>query len=349
MKNQMIKILSFILCFSILTVSAQDITSEVVNISAEDNHMLIEVAKKYPEVKFSKLKDPNRIVIELLNSKYHENFHFGIPVKSDLLASLLSVVDASIGESTEKPTKVSIVLNYLGASDLLPKIVSTKDNIVKISFVDNKAISENITESKKTEEDILTLYNEAVGEYENGNLDSASSLYKKVVSLDSNFYLAWINLAQIYSDKEQHDDSISILESLLKDLNSLSTDSFDKKIIILVNNALGTTYYLKGSYDKALKCFASVLEEDSLNYQALYNLALVYEKLGEIKEAKKSLEQAIELKPDFAPAQYHLGVLNLISKKGNDAVIAFKKVIEILPDGELAELSRNELDKLEKK
>jgi len=54
--------------------------------------------------------------------------------------------------------------------------------------------------------------------------------------------------------------------------------------------------------------------------------------LGNLKEAELSTRKAIELKPDFAEANYNLG--NILKDLGNlkEAELSYRKAIQIKPN-----------------
>ncbi|MBI3590203.1 MAG: tetratricopeptide repeat protein [Candidatus Melainabacteria bacterium] len=364
-------ILKHKVCFSVLlfvffflnlflTSQAESVISELLNLRAENNSILIDVAKKYPEIKFTQLhENKNKILIELLDSKYHDSFHFDIPLKQGLLNGLNFLEDASIGESQNlsEHRKVSILLTLKEGLGFKPKIQSTQNNTVSILFLPIESnVSQNqasiVSDDKNlnsNENNITEEYNKAVGEQLKGNLDQAEKLYKEIISKDTNFYLARYNLSKIYIDKQMYEEAQSVLNSLLKDIGELPKGTVEQKLLSLIHNTSGSICLLNGNYDKALSKFQEVIENDSSFYQAYYNIALVYEKESKLKEAIKNLKKTIELNSAFADAYFHLGSLELLSKDKSDAIANFKKVLELVPGTKVAELSQKELSSLVKK
>ncbi len=350
-------LLSFIVVLSLnLSVYAQIITSELLSVNSEKNELLLSVAKRYPDVKYNFNTDKTKLLIELPNSKYHQSFIFDAATKSMILSDIDFIDNVSIEEikPNDKDSQVNLLFALKSGVSFLPKLKSKRDNIVRVSFnkVEEKKVEiqkakmEQEKPKLSPEEESVTVYNSAVQEQKNGNLDGAEKLYKKAVELDSKFYLARFNLAKIYIDRKRYDEALTALESLIKDLPK---DVKDQKALSLFQNTLGTIYYFIDSNDKALEQYKNALNTNPDFYQAYFNIGLIYEKENKTKQARENFLKAVELHPTFSEAQYHLGVLNLVLKKKKEAIVGFNKVIELTPGSNLAKLSRKELDKLEKK
>jgi tetratricopeptide (TPR) repeat protein len=72
-------------------------------------------------------------------------------------------------------------------------------------------------------------------------------------------------------------------------------------------NGKGNLYYLAERYDDAIAAYEMSLSMDLPAPQvAHYNLGLVYEKIGDEAAAERSYNAALELMPDWTPAQTRL-------------------------------------------
>lgn len=324
-------------------VFSQLILSEVINVRTEDNLLLIDVARKYPKVKFTHNKD--EVLIELLDSTFHKTFINDDNVRGNVLLGLNYLTNFSVSNISSVNPSVQLHLNVKPGVEVFPKIVSTKDNILKVSILKPYNPKENPDLVGK---DLQSLYNSAVEEQTSGNIDNAIEIYKEVISKNKNFYLARYNLAKIYADKSMFSEAIKLLVDLVNDLQKLPAETLDKKTYLIVINTLGTVYYQTGYYNNARKQFLYIIKMEPNYYQAYYNIGLVNEKLKEIKLASDSFKKAAELKPDFADAYYHVGILSLILNEKSEALAAFKKVVELAPESKLAELSVIEIKKLDK-
>ena len=354
--------LSFLLFF-VFPVCAETVTSEVLNLKSENNLTLIEVAKKYPKIKISQFQSPNKILIELLETSFHKTFSFDKEAEINFLKGLNFVSSVTVGEAKYveadgEKQKISIVLDLKDKIVLKPKLQSTKNNIVTISFLPsdiNIASNEMAQPPKQEGEDlnqlantqIQQLYNNAVDEQTNGNPNAAEKLYKEVLSKDKNFYLAAFNLTRIYVDKKNFEAAINILKDLIdktKKSNILDEGKVDNLTYIF--NMLSNVYYLKGDLAEAENVLNELLKINPSSHQAYFSLGLIDEKKRDLDKAKSNFEKTIELKSDFSEAYYHLGVLELINKHKKNAISNFNKVIELKPDSTVAKLSKKELEKI---
>ena len=337
--------------FYILPIFGQTITSEILNLRAEEACILIDVAKKYPQVRFTHLQNPSKVLIELLNTSYHKSFAFDDQVKNTLINELDFISDIStraVKDENDLP-KIEIELNLKEETKINPKILSTRNNVLKISLLPSLPLNIAQKQAEDKNVKVIELYNKAVQLHSNENSNQAEALYNEVLSKDNDFYLASFNLAKILIDKKKYDQAIAMLLDLIE---RLSKKSIDQPASNLFSNTVGVAYYLKGSNEEALKRFQEILKQDPNFYQAYYNIGLVYEKKKDIPQAKTNFEKVVELamsEADLASAYYHLSVLNLIEKNKKEATLGFKKVVELAPDSKIAKLSQDELSRLEKK
>ncbi len=93
-----------------------------------------------------------------------------------------------------------------------------------------------------------------------------------------------------------------------------------------VHNYLGTLYNETGKREEALKQFTMVLQDKfyPTPEKVHYNLSLLYEKEGDLKEAVNHLRKAVEKNPKYYQAHYQLA--KLLDTLGNyeDAIFEFK-------------------------
>ena len=342
-------IVLYVVFLFLLPAFSQTATTELLGLKADKYITLIEVARRYPEVKFSNLQDPNRIQIELINTSYHKNFKFGEAEKNLFVSDLSFSDDVIVEEKYTVDSEYSVLITVLHNKNfiLTPKILSTKNNIVKIIFLPE--LSSSLPTSDQVANEARDLYNLAVDEHIKGNLQEAEKLYNQIVSKDSKFYPAIFNLVQIYLNNKSYDKAIATLLTLLQEVQKISENNLDKAILVNLYNTTGTVFYLKGKINEANEQFYEVLRLDPKNYQAYFNIGLAYEKNKDIEEAKSNFGKAIELNPDFPDAHYHVAVLDLIQNDKKDATLRFKKVVELANGTKIAELSKQELKKLDKK
>ncbi|MBI2996535.1 MAG: tetratricopeptide repeat protein [Candidatus Melainabacteria bacterium] len=335
-------LLSLLFCFLIsgfyvlAEVETPETLSEILQIRSENALLIIDVAKKYPDINFLKEENPDKIVIELLNSKYHDSFKFDDFVREQVLSMLSFVSDISVSDSANQ--KILVELNLKPGQKFLPKLASKKDNAVKILL-----LPADVVITLRAAE----LYNRAVKEQKAKNLERAEELYKEVISLDSSLFLARFNLAAIYLDTAKYDEAISILNGLVNDIEKQPGSEPDKKEnLIFVHNGLGIIYYVKGDLENSTSEFQQILKLAPEFHEAFYHIGLVYEKKKDLKLARKNFQRAVDLDKKLADAYYHLGMIDVIEKHKKSAKSNFKKVLELAPETALASLCKQELEKL---
>ena len=357
------------------TYATEDTAAEILSMKAKDNTIYIEVAKTYPSVHFRKFDEQNKIVIEFLDSKYHNLFKFNTPTKNNLINGLNFITNVSVGTAKDKgdTTKVAIILSTDKAANVFPKLLSTKNNFITISLEELREIThpgnenseeeiqaktalrkeeetkeEEITEPINPQQILKNLYNKAIEENTNNNFARAESIYKQIISIDRNFYSARYNLAKLYYDQSKYDQALDILLELSKEIEEIEEPSTDKTLVLLAKNMLGSIYLLKGESKNAKEQFHGILDIDPLFYEAHFNLGIIHEREEKVKKAIKSFREAVKISPDLAKGYFHLGVLHLVLKHKKDAIFNFNKVIEISPNSKIAQLSKSNLESLEK-
>ncbi|HCY75087.1 MAG TPA: hypothetical protein DHV28_04145 [Ignavibacteriales bacterium] len=75
--------------------------------------------------------------------------------------------------------------------------------------------------------------------------------------------------------------------------------------------------------------YASVLENDSTNYDALTNLGVIYQQKGDLKISLDYFEKAVKFHPQKARAYHNLGILNNIIGNLDGAVVNLNKAAEL--------------------
>ena len=345
MKINFVTAFYFMISFFLLSALSADNVALLQNINTYDNVLEVYVNNSSSEVQFLNPENTNKIFVELLNTKYDDNFKFDVPMKNRIVEGLDFVDDVSIGQATYgEITKVGIWLYLKNGVQLEPQLTSFENNAIKISFL--QRVLKSPEPEASLDDQALLIYNKAVAEQYSGNLNEAELHYEEVIKLKSDFTPAKFNLAKLYIDRKEYEKSLSLLRELA-DKYSIPNET-NEKDFLLVSNTIGVIYLLQNNLEKALEIFNQIIEMNPDYYETYYNLGLLYEKRNDLVNAKNQFKKSIELKQDFVPAHYHLGILNLITKKKKEAIQNFRKVVELDSESNIAQLSREELDKLEK-
>jgi serine/threonine protein kinase/tetratricopeptide (TPR) repeat protein len=193
--------------------------------------------------------------------------------------------------------------------------------------------------------------------------ETAIDLFKKAITLDSTFALAWAALSDAYSARYGFGLEISWLDSAV---------AVSKKAIGLdgnsaeAYNALAIGYYYNGIFDKALEAYRKAVDLNPNYFAAVANIGntytsegrfdealpwlkkavvlaprnpvlpaqvgYAYGQLGNFVEGERWLMKAIELQPDYTYANIDLANLYVIQNRDQQANELMKKVVATNPD-----------------
>lgn len=142
----------------------------------------------------------------------------------------------------------------------------------------------------------LKLLNVEVLVFEN-NLNLAEQLLDKLQVLDSNNEEIYIQRANIYSKKDNHEAAISLLNKAL----DLSENGFD------IHSLLGMEYLFMDDYKLAKESFMKCVSFDNHDYSSLYNVIYCFEFLEDFDGAIYYLNDYLDQNPYCEVAWHQLG------------------------------------------
>jgi protein arginine N-methyltransferase 7 len=166
------------------------------------------------------------------------------------------------------------------------------------------------------------IFDLAVQNHQNNNLQDAQNYYQKVLELDPNYANPHNNLGVIFQELGK---------------NQKAKDCFEKAIKINPNyadahNNLGVIFQGLGEYQKAKDCYKKAIEINP-NYSGAHNnLGVIFQGLGENQKVKDCYEKAIKINPNYADAHYNLGNIFNDLKEYQKAKDCYEKVIKINPN-----------------
>ncbi len=111
-----------------------------------------------------------------------------------------------------------------------------------------------------------------------------------------------------------------LASSSFKSALSNASKGSDRKLIMLLNNALGISYLMAGEFDKAFEHFSAVekyFRSEGLQPQVastLLNIGSLYKMRGDIGMAKKVLTEALEISNSTEHWELHLKCLSALGK-----------------------------------
>jgi tetratricopeptide (TPR) repeat protein len=94
----------------------------------------------------------------------------------------------------------------------------------------------------------------------------------------------------------------------------------------------GNKYSGEEKYSKAIKSFEKAIKEDSTFVEAFDNMALCYRRLGDLENAIIWYKKSIELYPQGNMAHMNLGLVYTIQKEYDLALIEYDTLQSIAPD-----------------
>nr|WP_314865953.1 tetratricopeptide repeat protein [uncultured Flavobacterium sp.] len=144
-------------------------------------------------------------------------------------------------------------------------------------------------------------------------LDLAEKMLNELYALEPNNEEIYIQKANIYSKRDQHEKAVELLKIALK-----YTDDYAD-----VYNLIGMEYLFMDNLEMAKDSFIKYLEEDLEDQSALYNVVYCFEFLDQNKEAITYLNQYIEKNPYSEIAWHQVGRLHYGLKEYEEAIRAF--------------------------
>lgn len=154
--------------------------------------------------------------------------------------------------------------------------------------------------------------------YEN-KLDLAEKILHELHELEPTNEEVYIQKANMYSKKGNHQKAVELLETALK-----YTDDYAD-----VYSMIGMEYLFMDELEKAKENFILCLKEDNEDYSALYNIVYCFDFLEQYEEAIRFLNEFIDENPYSEVAWHQLGREYYILKEYELSVRAFDYAIVI--------------------
>jgi Flp pilus assembly protein TadD len=133
-----------------------------------------------------------------------------------------------------------------------------------------------------------------------GKVDAAQAKYEEALAVDPRAAVAANNLAMIYANKGDNLDAAQQLATMAVGLTPNRPE---------LQDTLGWVYFRRELPALAISAFRASIELDPRNPTYHYHLGLALAKNGNPDDARKAVEAALKLKPDFTDAQRLLQTL----------------------------------------
>ncbi len=161
---------------------------------------------------------------------------------------------------------------------------------------------------------------------ENGDTVRGIRNFQKAIDVDNDYFDAHLQLGMLYAGKK----------------NKLAVDYLNNALNIDPGNK-EVTYYLAlffqetDEYEKAIKQYNAILDDDPDFYFALYNIGfinLVY--LKDFETAIDYFTQTVDINPEYADAYYNRGFAYELIKDVENSRKDYNKTLELNPNYEKA-------------
>lgn len=171
-------------------------------------------------------------------------------------------------------------------------------------------------------------------------VDEALEYYNKTISADPTYIDAYVNIANIYKDKNQSDLAISTLKSALgvmpdnKQISDLIANIDSDAATQRYNNAL--KMHTDGKYKEAIEEYKKIIAISEPNSDLYLNLGAAYQALNDTTNAMQAYNKAISTDSKNATAYYYLGTVYSQQNDNDNALKNYKKAYELDPKNDAA-------------
>lgn len=237
-----------------------------------------------------------------------------------------------------------------------------------LKHFNNKEYDEaiNLFHSFLEQEENATIYNNLALCYQRkGNFEKAEEFFIKSITIDSEPIQPFINIVDLYYIQKEYLKAIDILRFgiskhkdnallhhylariLIDDLQyDIAIDELDKVLELEPSNYdayydLANAYFKLGNFDGAIDNYENVVEHITNNEILYFNLAQAYEANDEREKAFTNYLKASCVNEKFFLAYKPLGLLSLSFGRKEDALEYFEKYIEFdIPEEEKTSIEK---------
>lgn len=174
--------------------------------------------------------------------------------------------------------------------------------------------------------------------YAEQKYDEAVLAYNEALELSQSQWGYYFNLGLAYKKSEKKEDAIATFQKALE----MNPESYS------INKELGQLLALEDNYEDAKKYYAKATEISVDDPDAFYNLGVCLTNLGDQEGALAAFLKTIEFKEDYADAYYQIGTLYINQNNVEEAVKNLEKFLELAPEHEKANVTKQLLDYLKK-
>ena len=150
-----------------------------------------------------------------------------------------------------------------------------------------------------------------------GETDKAIDALNQAVKLNPDHAEAWFRLGIAYALAEKRDETVV-------DSNEAEPQPTSKSPRPKLNS--------EKAFEKAVTAYKKLIDANSEDDVAYFNLGRAYNKLNDDEDAARALKQAVKLKPDDTEYQTELGAILIKLAQYHEAIGPLKKALELDPE-----------------
>ena len=281
-----------------------------------------------------------------------------VMIANTVLSAVFQITLSGSDEETAKGYATNYLLDSNGylTKDTLARMGEVLGTYYTPSGWEDYLSKAEIDISKEDYEKALSDVNEAISKYDGDDDEKLSSIYlergcleilmgqeeealadfNKSVDLNAEQDQVYLLMAQIYSGREDVDNTTHCLEEYL----SRSEGNAESKI------TLAELYLANGDYEKSFKWFQEGLDE-SADAEVYFEAALCAIQLEDGKTSEAYLTKAIEMDDTVGDVYYYRGIARLMEEDYGPALSDFKIAVERTEDTSLKVEINDLIDQLE--
>jgi predicted O-linked N-acetylglucosamine transferase (SPINDLY family) len=178
------------------------------------------------------------------------------------------------------------------------------------------------TSDNTNQNNIDALFQQAVAQFQQGDLTGSESSVQKVLKINPGHAGALHLMGVIKSHLGQYKPAIEFL------LHAISIDALQPSC----HNNLGFALHMEGRLDEALEACTRAIQLRPDFAEAFNTLGVVLKDMGRLDEALEACTHAIKIKPDLADAHNNIGVILKELGRLDEAQATCTRAIQLRPD-----------------
>ena len=173
--------------------------------------------------------------------------------------------------------------------------------------------------------------------------DGAIAKFTEAAGMQADCYACYVNLGAAHYEKKELDKA----EAAFKKAAELRPD--ESQPVRMLADLYNATGRREEAAAMATKAAALGAASGGGSAQDSYNQGVILWNAGKIAEAKAQFEASIKADPNYAEANYWLGMANLNGGNMPEAIKYFENYLKLAPDGPMAAQAKGILDQLKPK